>query len=94
MKRIVFTAFVAVLVAGIRMTSCAQVLEAPPRDAVFDRNKDYKSNDKKPEETNPSVQTKILKIEFPWKNKEELKKLEREEDLKILRRDRWQDRLY
>lgn len=63
-------------------------------DAVFDRNKDYKLNDKKSEETNPGVQTKILKIELPWKNKEELKKLEREEDLKILRRDRWCDRLY
>ena len=37
MKRIIFIAFVAVFVAGIRLTSQAQVLEAPPRDGVYDR---------------------------------------------------------
>ena len=37
MKRIVFIAFVAALVSGVRMTSYAQVLEAPPRDGVYDR---------------------------------------------------------
>ncbi|MEI6883652.1 MAG: gliding motility protein GldN [Bacteroidota bacterium] len=37
MKRIVFIAFVAILVTGVRMTSVAQVLEAPPRDGVYDR---------------------------------------------------------
>ena len=37
MKRIVFIALVAVLVVGVKKTTYAQVLEAPPRDGVFDR---------------------------------------------------------
>ena len=37
MKRIIFIAFVAALVAEARLTASAQVLEAPPRDGVYDR---------------------------------------------------------
>ena len=57
-------------------------------DKIFSKGKYSKiPGDENPTKTNHGIQTKIIKLKLPWKNKEELKKLEREADLEIMRRD-------
>ena len=38
MKKLLMTVLIAACVAGLKLTSFGQVLEAPPRDGVFDKS--------------------------------------------------------